>query len=79
MNFHIKVTTGGQKAKNLKMAEFRQAENSNLNMDVIYKCHITNSKQSGTIGYSCSQVSQVPLRRGRTHYAFKRGQNNYKE
>ena len=42
------------KNEKIKKPESKQAENSNLNMDVKYKCHITNCKQSGTIGYSCS-------------------------
>ena len=54
----------------MKMAESEQTENSNFNMDIIYKFHIINSKQIRPIGYSCSKICQVPMRRGRTHFVF---------
>jgi hypothetical protein len=50
-DFSYLVNNWWPKNEKIKRSESKQAENSNLNLDVIYKCHITNSKQSGTIGY----------------------------
>jgi hypothetical protein len=71
MTFHILVTTGGQKTE--KMAKSTQTKNLNLNMDIKYKCHIINSKQSETIDYFCSQIHQVSLRREITYFVFAIG------